>query len=365
MGRRIFAISDNPGIIDTLRREIEPRGWAFDFFGLIEGAIPPMESFKPDLLLLDLTLPDGSGLELCKRIRRTPALENLPIIILTTRAEVKYRRAAFAAGAQDYVIKPFDLFELIARIGVHLAEKSGDAGRDYKIAGSRVHDRVRLDVVDMIMHDMRTPLGTVKMVLDIFEANGMPDGMKKRFLDTAQTSVDTALLMMNDHLDISAGGISAHLKPLKLEDLFHRLETVFLTQFSRRGVYLTLDCPADVEILTDGVILFRILQNLIGNALKFSKPGKTVAVRASTVDGALTLEVTDQGPGIADKQAIFEAPRTLPSPDGKHGFGIGLKFCRIAAESLQGTLVVEDVPGGGSRFICRCPAQGARPARVG
>ncbi len=360
---RILFVDDDSEIVAAVRAHIIHQGWEFSSHGFIADALTEIRRLSPHLVLLDRRLPDGDGLDICRQMRADARLSGVPVIMATSRSELKDRLAAFAAGAQDYVIKPFDPFELVARIGVHLEGVLRPAGPASPNTASQLAERLNLDVVDMVMHDIRAPLATIKMLVDLIKRDKAPFTHKADLLMIAKTSVDAALLMINDHLDLKLGRIEPHPESVSIDDLLRRLGSIFKIQFDHTHVALVFQSPPSLTVVTDGILLFRIIQNLISNARKFSPPSGTVTVRITSSPESLTAEVSDQGPGIpeTDRRGLFDRERTAPSSDGRQGFGIGLKFCRLALDAMGGSIRIEDAPGGGSRFIVSIPL--GRPAR--
>jgi signal transduction histidine kinase len=317
----------------------------------------------PDLVILDVGLPDCSGLDLCGRLGLGVSVAT-PFVFLTARDDLQTRLAAFKAGAHDYIQKPFSVDELIARVNVqlHIKELHDDLSR--KNYDLELMNRARQDVTDMIVHDLKTPLTSIMGTLGLIQKRGLiTESGQAKLVESAGVAADFMLLMVNDLLDIGraeAGGLKAENAPLELTATFDKIARLFALRLERTDKRLTFCVIPGAERLTsDQILLFRVLVNLIANALKISPPGGAVEVDAAREGAVLRLSVSDRGPGVHEslKKTIFEKystrqPKSL-SEDG--GTGIGLTFCRLAVAALGGRVWVEDRSGGGSVFVVELP----------
>lgn len=358
---RVLLIEDDELVVGIVEQAVEAEQWSLRSAGLLAQASREIAQFKPDAVLLDLSLPDGDGISFCRALRRSPATERLPVIMLTSRGEIQTRLQGFAAGAQDYITKPFEPAELLARLGAHLAIKENRDRLEAELVEKAVRERVRQDLSDMVAHDLRTPLAAIKVTLELVRRQKLiSETQCQRFMESAELSVDIALLMVNDLLDLGAGKLAVNPAPMDIGRLAGRLASVLALQYAKRGVALVFDTPA-AAIVSDETVLFRVLMNLLGNSLKFSPEGGRVVCRGVPRAGGLRLEIIDGGPGVpdAEKEAIFDkffrgaAAATWSVP----GAGVGLSFCRMAAQALGGKIWVEDGSGGGSVFVLELPSR--------
>lgn len=358
---RVFLLEDEDVVVDWIRDGMEQEKWEFATLGVVAGAVEAIRAFSADILLLDLNLPDGQGFQVCEAMVKDPALSKIPVIILTSKEDIENRLKGFAAGARDYVTKPFMLQELLARMRAHLAIKEKQEGLEQELMEQNLRERVRQDVVDMIVHDLRTPLSTVKATFDLIRQNNIiTNETYTRFVGYAEDSVDFALLMVSDLLDLSAGKLKPAASETALPELAKKLQTMFSLQFQAKKVTLQTELAGPLTLKTDPALLFRVLANLLNNALKFTSTGGKVTLRAQAQDKKIRIEIVDSGVGIpdAEKEAIFEKfyRAKAATASSVPGSGIGLAFCRLAVKALGGRIGVVDAPGGGSCFFVELPA---------
>lgn len=363
MKHTILFVDDDPNVQDFSKTVLENAGFNVHVCGTAEAALKSFKAGRPDLVIMDIGLPDGNGVELCKAMGLGPK-RNIPFLFLTARGDLNTRLDCFRNGAYDYIQKPFAVEELLARVNVHLSiKKLHDklVQRNYEL---ELRNRVRQDLTDMIAHDLRTPLTSIKGSIELIKMRGLiSDGHYKTLLDQAETATDFMLLMLNDLLDIGQAeqvGLKPEPSVFDVELLLSRLKALFDPKCQRLGVPFGYTRAPGIKNLTmDHNLLFRILANLVSNAVKVSRQGKAVELDCLHRDRRVRFVVADRGPGVpaSEKTRIFEKYTTLnrksAPPEG--GTGIGLTFCRLATTALNGKIWVEDRPGGGSLFILEAP----------
>ena len=356
-----MVLEDDPVIQLYCREALERDGFAVDACGTLTEA---REAYarKPELLVLDLNLPDGSGLELMRELQKrgpTP-----PILFMTAAGDLKTRLECFEQGAQDYLLKPFHAAELLARVKVHLHIKKKHDDLLRRNDQLELIARARQDMADMIVHDLKAPLSSIKGTLDLIAAQGLiSEEGYENLLENAGSAADFMLLMLNDLLDVGQAqetGLKPEIVPFEVPALFEKLSALFSGRCRQTGVDLRCRADEGARLLaSDQNLLYRVAANLIANAIKASPRGSVVEIETLLSGGRLLLAVTDSGRGVADaeKKTIFDKYVTgAPKKEGLYsGTGLGLTFCRLAAQALKGRIWVEDRDGGGSRFIVELP----------
>ncbi|MDD5655887.1 MAG: response regulator [Elusimicrobia bacterium] len=358
MGQRILVIEDDANIQGYAKTVLENAGFESFVCGTAAEARKIFHSVKFDLLIIDIGLPDGNGLELAKEFNLA-AGGDPPFMFLTASSDLKTRLKCFNLGAQDYIPKPFAVEELLARVQAHLKLKQSRdtlARRNYEL---ELRHRARQDLTDMIVHDLKAPLASIKGTLQLAAQYGLiSDKDHHNLLTSAGTAAEFMLLMLNDLLDLGQAE-TACLKPdlaaVQLDELAGKVSELFRGWCRNRGVSLRVVIPPESSrLISDANLLFRILVNLASNALKFSPRGTEVTLEAARTPAGLRVAVCDRGPGIPKEQKprLFDKYAT---GDRSQGTGVGLAFCRAAAQALRGDIHVEDRPGGGSVFALDLP----------
>ncbi len=358
---RVFMVEDNDAVAMLVSESAETAGWHAKVWEKAPGAVEAAREFAPDIILLDVHLPDGNGYDICRALRADKALAKVPVIFMTVKGDTESRLKGFAAGGQDYVAKPFAIEELMARIRAHLDIKGRIDTLTREKEELALRDRVRQDMIDMVVHDLRTPLGSITMTLDLLHKSGLISNTQYGLvLRNAEDAAEFALLMVNDFLDERTGKVHVELAPVDLRVIANRITSLFQPQVTARKLTMRVELPKDPPALnSDATLILRIIANLVANSVKFSRSGETVILRAVATPEGARLEVADSGPGVPDseKQKIFDKfyRATHATSRAAPGTGIGLAFCRMAANQLGGRVWVDDVPGGGSCFKLDLP----------
>jgi two-component system sensor histidine kinase/response regulator len=362
MPSRVLVVEDDLVILDYCRTVLETAGITVDGCSTAADGRRLYQASRPDLAILDIGLPDGTGLDLMQEWHGHSGPKTA-VIFLTARGDLKTRLECFQRGAADYVHKPFSAEELLARAQVHLHMRQTHddlVKRNYEL---ELVARARQDMADMIVHDLKTPLTAIKGTLEVIRARGLiSSGQHQNLLEHAGTAADFMLLMLNDLLDVSQArdtGMKVQLSPLETGLIYDKLHALFADRSRKMKVDIAWSVrPGAEQVLGDQRLIYRVLANLIVNAMAASAQGSFVEVECGLVGTNARFTVSDRGRGVPgeDKNAIFEKYTTTKRGAALDtGSGIGLAFCRVAAQALKGRVWVEDREGGGSCFHLEFP----------
>ena len=332
MAVQIFMLDDSVDMMELVRECVEKEGWQFRGVGTVQEALDFLEKETPDLILLDLHLPDGSGFQVCRGLRKSPRLSQTPVFFLTIREDHESRIKGFEAGAQDYVIKPFQPEELLARCRAHLNIKQKIDQLTREKQELAIRDRLRQDLVDMIVHDLTAPIHSIKMAMQILQESGtISDAENTQVLSHANHAAEFGLLMLNNLLDLGAGKAYIEIAPLDLASIGGKLRALFAPELKMRGIRIEMGLPKEhIAARTDGTILFRILANLVSNAVKYSPKSSAVSLDIQASLRGVRLQVEEQGPGIpiAEKTKIFDKYYRIKNRQSEKTSGMGIAKIR-------------------------------------
>jgi two-component system sensor histidine kinase/response regulator len=359
---QVLILEDDASLVMLVTAALKKAGLDVRAANSLEDLDKQLAPGTPDLFILDVNLPDGTGFEACRRLRALPLTAHVPIIFLTRRDEVENRLRAFRLGAHDYVIKPFSVEDLVARVRAHLMLKIQRDQKETQLAELALHERVQIDLMDMVIHDIRTPIATVKLTLAMMAEEGTIDAAQHaKLIEMASHATDAALLMLNDLMDLRVGRVSTELAAFPLSRPLRRAAEILGPGAAKRGISVSVEAsPDQARVVSDEKMLLRVILNLLGNAIKFTAKAAPIEMSLRHEGGRLRLVVADRGLGVpaADRERIFEKfQRAGEAALSAPGTGIGLAFCRLAAEALGGRAWAEARPGGGSLFLFEVPAQ--------
>ncbi|MFN3430061.1 MAG: response regulator [Candidatus Sericytochromatia bacterium] len=308
---------------------------------------------RPDLIVLDLAMPGMDGFEVLTRLRQDRLTAKIPVIVLTAN----YREAAMVErglelGATEYLTKPIQMDELVVRLRSALRLS----------AVERELERLRRDFASMLVHDMRAPLDAIRLTMGVMRRQEPEETPRHRMLDDAMGALEDVNRLMDDLLHanrLEDEGFTAKLQPVSLSVLLERSLRSLRPIAEERGLALDVTEPGDMPpVLADPALLKRVIDNLLGNALKFTEQGH-VRLEAAPDGDAARVCIRDTGPGIPAeaRERIFDRyyhiERRKRTRQGS--FGLGLAFCAQAVAAMGGAIGVTSEEGRGSAFWFTLP----------
>lgn len=325
-------------------------------------ALQAVERDPPDLILLDINMPGMNGYEVCERLKANQALKDIPVIFLTALGDVADKVRAFDVGGIDYITKPFQLEEVQARVKTQIALRRAQLELQGSYQRLAALERLRDDLVHMVVHDMRAPLtvmlGHLEMLRDGPMKDLPPEAMED--VDAAGRAARRLRGMANDLLDVSRLEESK----LPLQKAEHDLALAARDAVANLGALdrsrsIELTASGEVRCSFDLELVRRVLENLISNAIKHTRAGDALYVSIATSAGRARVEVRDQGPGVPPeaRQRIFEKFESERPKGGQkyHSVGLGLTFCKLAVEAHGGSIGVLAAEPKGSVFWFELP----------
>jgi len=344
---------------------------------------------RPDLILLDIMMPGINGFEVCRRLKENPETSDIPIIFITVKSHVEDETRGFELGAADFITKPFSAPVVKARVKTHLSLQTAlqEAEKARKVA--ETSERAKSDFFANMNHELRTPLNSIIGFSGLIAGSKSLEPEHRKNLEIIRRNGEHLLGLINEVLDISridAGHISIKEKDTDLHNLMKHLENTMKLQVEKKGLYLKFDIHPGIprHIKTDEVKLMQVLNNLVGNALKFAKKGGIyVRTRPDNIDYnkeksrmRLFFEIEDTGPGIESEEQKTLFDPFIQSKSGLEsgkGTGLGLSISQKIVQRMGGDLTISSKPGHGSVFrfdiICKltdwdCRVQSDSPCRV-
>ncbi len=336
---------------------------------------------RPDLCLLDVSMPAGdlgvpdrqTGFEVCRRIKRDPRTARIPVIFVTALNDTADRVKAIEAGGDDFLTKPHNRLVLGARVRSLLKLKGATDALEDSLRKLRELEKVRDDLMNMIVHDLKSPLtsvlATLEMVID--GDFGAVSEQQKGALTDAQDKSQELLALIDDLLQIARIEQNAiTLKPQPVApgeffaELLHDWHMRLEAAGARASVEVAPDAPAFVA---DRALLRRVFSNLLQNALVHGSGAVTLRLTARRDPDGVLMTVADDGPGIPPEyhELIFRKFETvkLQTAPRVRGSGLGLAFCKLAVDAHGGRIWVQSVEGQGSQFHILLPLEPVPPTR--
>ncbi|AFY45424.1 hybrid sensor histidine kinase/response regulator [Nostoc sp. PCC 7107] len=362
---RILAVDDTKDNLILVQTILESEGYQIDLVSDGKSALKYVEQSPPDLILLDVMMPGMDGYEVTRRIRQNPEIKSyIPILLITAFHESSVVEG-LDNGADDFIRKPFDTDELLARVRSLLRLKHS-LDEQQKMA------RQREDFVSRLTHDLRTPLVAADRMLGLFQDETFckisPE--MKQAISVMIRSNQNLMQMVNTLLEVyrlEAGKKTFNDEVCNLPEIVQEVVSELSPLTSEKNLYVEVDTsalalnPTDPGIIMgDALELRRVFNNLLGNAIKFTDTGG-ITIRFSEETNNLQgktwviIAIEDTGYGIApeDQVSIFE--RFRQGRNKRSGSGLGLHLSYRIAEAHGGNITVTSELGKGSVFTVRLP----------
>lgn len=323
-------------------------------------ALEKVATESPDLILLDIMMPDMDGYEVLRRLKADPAAQDIPVIFLTALHNPEDIVKGFKLGASDYVSKPFNHEELITRVAHHIylaaAQRTITAQRDELQATVEARDKM----YSVIAHDLRSPIGTLKMVFNMLLMSLTKDeiGDENFEMLTMGNDITESTFMLLDNLlkwtKSQIGRMNTVFQEVDISEvvLFASKMSDMVAQV--KNIRVEYDIPGPIRVRCDVDMVKTIMRNLMSNAIKYSQEGGSILITVHETPTHAAVSVRDYGIGISEE----DLPKLL-NPDvhfttygtkNEEGSGLGLQLCLDLTRRNGGELSVESKPGEGSTF---------------
>jgi two-component system, sensor histidine kinase and response regulator len=376
----ILVADDVPANVELLCDQLATLGYRVET--AIDGpsAVEACFAKKPDLCILDVSMPAGSlgvddrstGFEVCRRIKRDPRTARIPVIFVTALNDTTDRVKAIEAGGDDFLTKPHNRQILGARLRSLLRLKFATDALEESYRKLRELEKVRDDLMKMIVHDLKSPLTSVLAALEmVLDGDfGAVSESQRRALGDAEAKAEDLLALIEDLLEVARieeASIQLDVQPIAPAALLTEILHEWEMRLAQEEATVTMDVADDAPVFhADKGLIKRVFSNLIQNALTHSPRNVTIAVRArhdGATDGVL-FTVADNGPGIPKEYheiifRKFEQAKT-PSAPRVRSSGLGLAFCKLAVEAHGGRIWVQSEEGKGSQFHFTLPVHPPR-----
>lgn len=355
----ILVVDDTPQNLQVIA-EILSHNIPCDLSFATDGhhALDAVNADRPDLILLDVMMPGMSGFEVCDRLKHTPETNTIPIIFLTAKTETSDIATGFKLGASDYVTKPFNATELVARIKTHL-----DIRRTNLLLADKNEELRRM--LHILCHDLANPIGSILSLLDLMDEKRPPDPDTIALIRETTTSALDIIALVRQMRAIEDGKIRFTLQPVSLLKACRDAQSILQARLAEKRIRLELHVPENLTVAAEPTALTHtVLCNLITNAAKFSEPESTVLLEAhAEPNGLVRCTLSDTGIGIPPDmlRKLFDPTMqtSRPGTRGEAGTGFGMPLVKQIIESFGGTIEIdsrdrESSPGNHGTRISLC-----------
>jgi two-component system sensor histidine kinase/response regulator len=370
----ILVADDIPANVELLLDQLHSLG--YDTITAIDGPSAVAAAFEknPDLCILDVSMPAGdlgvddrsAGFEVCRRIKRDPRTSRIPVIFVTALNDTSDRVRGIEAGGDDFLTKPHNRLVLGARVRSLLKLKAATDALEDSLRKLRELEKVRDDLMKMIVHDLKTPLTSVLATLEMLADGdfGAVTTPQKAAIGDAETKSEDLLALIDDILEVARieeANISLALAPIAPGALLAELVHEWGHRFQQDGTTASVSVADDAPVFSgDKGLIKRVFSNLIQNAVTHSSHAVHLELSARRARQGVLFTVTDNGPGIPPEyhDLIFRkfGQVEMPRSPRTRSSGLGLTFCKLVVERHGGRIWVNSTEGKGSSFYVELPS---------
>jgi signal transduction histidine kinase len=365
--KSVLVVDDEPNGFDLIEAHLYREGYQLIYAPSGIEALNCLNTLMPDVILLDVMMPEMDGMEVCRKIKSTPHWQHIPIVMVTALSSKEDLARSLDAGADDFLSKPISGVELRARVRSMLRIK-----QQYDTLQTMLS--LREDLSSMIVHDLRNPLTKILVSSNFLNESNLDedDRQSLQLIASAGRQLNS---MINDLLiqaKMESGKMILHCVEVDLNHLVREA----LSEFESVAATKNLQVKShflfpSLPISIDANLIRRVIDNLLSNAHKFSPKGGTITLNIKhlqteqAVDKSemgnikpqgqrllinpypskrAIIQIADEGVGIQEdlKQRIFEKYEVGKFMPGVTQLGLGLAFCKMVIEAHNGTIIVED-----------------------
>lgn len=317
----------------------------------------------PDLILLDIMMPELDGYEVCKKLKEEDQTKEIPVIFLTAKTSNEDLVKGFQIGGVDYITKPFNKEELFMRIKTHLDLKKAHDKISSQAETLRELNATKDKMFSVISHDLRAPLGGIKSMLDlIYEDHSEKKEIPKKSLDSLKNAADQTYNLLENLLYWSRsqrGSLVNNPELINIYDLVLENIELLRTMSKNKNIEIINNVDEDIYGYADRNMIKTVLRNLIINAIKFTGENGRVSLSSKENNGKVEVEVADNGIGIQEStlQKILNQKEyyTTFGTNREKGSGLGLNLCIDFIDRNNGKLYIDSEYGKGSTFTFTLP----------
>lgn len=364
---KILVVDDSPESIWPLVEHLESE-YEIIYATTAEKALTlAFSGNRPNLILLDIMMPDMDGYEVCATLKADPLTKDIPIIFLTAKTTEDSLKKGFESGGVDFISKPFKTAELVARVNTHIQLKAVREILSKTNIQLQEANSNKDKLLSIIAHDLRNPFSVLitfsKLLLDSFDDFSKDDIIN--YLETFYQTSKQGHSLLDNLLKWSksqTGAISVKGEVIDFKDVVEENITLLNSQAKSKNIELINSVPQDVFAFADLNMVLTVIRNLLSNAIKFSNNGGKVEIAGKNHDKFVEIAIKDNGIGISEEglEKIFriDMKYSTPGTARERGSGLGLVLCREFIEKNFGTLAATSKPGEGSEFVFTLPRAG-------
>lgn len=337
INHNILIVEDNSYDVKMLETVLQPKGYTIVVTSSGTEALDYLASNTPDLILLDIMMPGMDGLETCKKLKKLPHLNTVPVIFLTAVASTIQLVKGFELGAVDYILKPYNATELLTRIKTHLKLKEQTAYIS-QISSNRK------ELIHILCHDLKNPISAAKSCLDYIN----DDSGFKDVIDTSLTNCLRIINIVRKIRALSDKKLDLDLISFNLQAAINDSLTILKENFLQKNITVELNIDRHIEVTAEITSFINsVLNNILSNAIKFSYPDSKILLSTEKQGENVILSIRDFGVGMPKNilNDIFDITKatTRQGTDGEFGTGFGMPLVKKFMMAYNGKIEISSI----------------------
>lgn len=353
----ILIVDDTPQNIQVLGNILYDKGYNISISSSGVQALQSVKTKAPDLILLDIQMPGMDGFEVCKTLKANDETKEIPVIFLTAATELEKVLHGFEIGAVDYITKPFNVPELLARVATHVELK---LSKEKLVEVNRAKDKF----FSIIAHDLKNPANAFKYLLQQTinnYSNFSSNEIYENLVELHEASGNLYSLLENLLLwsKSQRGILTFNPEKINLKSVINKKITNCTPAAKNKKIIIKSSISNDLNVFADIMMLNTVLINLLSNAIKFTDNNGEIKVEAKTKDKFIEISIRDNGVGInkTDINKLFAIDSNVLTmgTNKEEGSGLGLILCKEFIVQNGGSIKVESEEGKGSIFSFTIP----------
>jgi len=328
---QILMVDDDATNLQVLTNCLKPMGYRLLQASNGQRALSVAENAQPDLILLDVNMPGMNGYDTCRELKKRPALADVPVLFLSANKDAQDKVKGFEAGGLDYIDKPFNYDELLARVKTHL---------ELKLAREKLHlqNNEIESLLHVLSHDLMNPVAAMSgfvhlaSLLETYKDPETRDLWEN--LQIAITQQEAIIEHVREMRALETGKKQIALSPVRLVDVMQVAQTIFRKRLADKKITLNVTLPDENLCVQaeDVSLTHNVVNNILSNAIKFSFRGGAIEMEAQAQNGQVLLVIQDHGMGIPQALLghLFRAdkPTSRQGTDNEMGTGFGMPLVK-------------------------------------
>jgi len=365
----VLVVDDNKDIRNYVK-DILKKEYQIAEAGNGEEGLQFISGHHPDLVISDVMMPVMNGYDFCRALKSNPATSNIPVILLTAKATGDMKVEGLESGANDYMYKPFYARELQARaknlISMYRQEMEVKwINQQLSRTNEQLRDanELKTEFLNLVAHDLKNPLQAISGYSELLLSAKNENAQIQKRAEQIRLAAERMLHQINELLisaTIESGRMELSRKPVLLGGMLNRVAGDLQPAASKKNQEIRIETDLDPSVLVDEGRIAECMENLLGNAVKYSPPGTCVRTGIAREKDRILFYVTDEGPGLSSddlKKVFGKFQRLSAKPTGgETSTGLGLSIVKQLVELHGGSTGVESKPGHGSRFWFELPS---------